>query len=456
MGAFRRSTTRLAGVLISALLAGCAITDPSTTPSPAHPPTATATSPTEAPKPTPTEAPKPTPTETPEPPEPTVTAIVGDLTDARIGVYGVRTKATFAVKAVGRKLTYVWQQRSEKSGKWKAIKGAKSAKYTARARDWGNGTQFRVIVTGKQGRVTSKVATLTVVKPTNTPAKDAERAFGLSGLRQGLDLSAYQYAPDNRVRLSAVKAWTGKDGFTILRTGSGDRPINYEYTDVCTGKRGKTKRTPATRDCAYRALARGATKAGLSLGHYWFNGWLASIDTTDGRLFSGDNTPTRSAKLFVSWLKADGNYTRHSTDPLVLDIEQGTTRKLTTDDGTTYRHELRHWTPDEALEFLTAVRQQLTSDGYHANLYVYMSANTTVETDGWYYAWADVARIARLWVASWGTDNGRIPDSEPFVGPWIGRGGWSIWQYTSQARLRGDGVDAVDANIAKADAWTPR
>ena len=448
MGANCRSTSWLAGVLISALVAGCAITDPSAPTSPAQSPIATQTGPAEAPE--------PTPTVTPESPEPTVTTIVGDLTDARIGVYGVRTKVTFVVKAVGRKLTYAWQQRAGKTGKWKAIKGAKSAKYTARARDWRTGTQFRVIVTGTQGRVTSKVATLTVVKPTNTPARDAERAFGLSGLRQGLDLSAYQYTPRGRVRLSAVKAWTGKDGFTILRTGSGDRPINYEYTDVCTGKRGKTKRTPATRDCAYPTLARGATKAGLSLGHYWFNGWLASIDTTPGGLFAGGNTPTRSATLFVSWLKKYGNYTRDSTDPLVLDIEQGTTRRLTTDDGTTYRHELRHWTPDEALEFLTAVRQQLTTDGYHANLYVYMSANTTVETDGWYYAWADVARIARLWVASWGTDNGRIPDSEPRVGPWIGRGGWSIWQYTSQARLPGDGVGAVDANIAKADAWTPR
>ncbi len=85
-----------------------------------------------------------------------------------------------------------------------------------------------------------------------------------------------------------------------------------------------------------------------------------------------------------------------------------------------------------------------------------MSANTTMETDGFYYAWAEVARIARLWVAAWGTDNGRIPDAQPRVGPWIGRGGWSIWQYTSQARVPGDGVGAVDANIAKADAWALR
>ena len=172
MGANCRSTSWLAGVLISALVAGCAITDPSAPTSPAQSPIATQTGPAEAPE--------PTPTATPESPEPTVTTIVGDLTDARIGVYGVRTKVTFVVKAVGRKLTYAWQHRAGKTGKWKAIKGAKSAKYTARARDWRTGTQFRVIVTGTQGRVTSKVATLTVVKPTNTPARDAERAFPTS------------------------------------------------------------------------------------------------------------------------------------------------------------------------------------------------------------------------------------------------------------------------------------
>ena len=135
MGAHRRSASRLAGVLATVLLAGCAAADPSATPSSVQP-TVTAASPA------------PTPAETAKP---TVTAIVRDLTDAKVGIYGTRTKATFAVKAVGRKLTYVWQHRSGKSGKWKVIKGAKSAMYTARARDWRNGTQFRVIVTGKQG-----------------------------------------------------------------------------------------------------------------------------------------------------------------------------------------------------------------------------------------------------------------------------------------------------------------
>ena len=72
------------------------------------------------------------------------------------------------------------------------------------------------------------------------------------------------------------------------------------------------------------------------------------------------------------------------------------------------------------------------------------------------YLWSDVAGIARLWVASWGDNNGRVPSSLPRVGPWSSHGGWSIWQYTSNLRIAGDGVDALDGDIATADAWTPR
>ena len=401
---------------------------------------------------------EPTPTPTPQP-DPSITAIITDLADATIGVYGVRTKVTFAVDAVGLKLAYQWQQRPAKTKKWKTIAGAKSAKYTAKASAWASGTQFRVIVTGTNGKVTSAVATLTVVKPTNTPAKDAEKAFGLTGLRQGVDLSAYQYPAQaaRRVNLKAVRTWTGKNGFALLRTGSGDRPIDYDYTDVCTGKRGNTKERPATQDCAYRILASGAASNRLSLGHYWFNGWISSIDTSEDQLFAGGHTPTDSARLFVAWLKRDGRYSKSSTDPLVLDVEDGNTRTKKTSDGTSQQLELRHWTPDEATEFLTAVREQLVKDGYKANLYVYLNAKTVAELDefGTGYAWAPVAEIARLWVASWGTDNGRIPDEQPLVGPWEEHGGWSIWQYTSQARIAGARVTAVDADVAKADAWTP-
>jgi hypothetical protein len=80
-----------------------------------------------------------------------------------------------------------------------------------------------------------------------------------------------------------------------------------------------------------------------------------------------------------------------------------------------------------------------------------------VDPDTGSFVWTPVAGIARLWVASWGTNNGRIPQSLPKVGPWEGYDGWSIWQYTSNARIAGDGLPGgLDADIATADAWTPR
>ena len=106
--------------------------------------------------------------------------------------------------------------------------------------------------------------------------------------------------------------------------------------------------------------------------------------------------------------------------------------------------------------FLNEVKSLLGAEGYQANLYVYMSANAAAKQVAGAYVWADVAPLARLWVASWGTDNGRIPTSQPKVGPWADQGGWSLWQYTSNARISGDGVGALDGDIATADAWTPK
>ncbi len=379
--------------------------------------------------------------------------ITSDLADAAIGRFGTRTSKTFVVVVDGSKLRYLWQHRSA-SGSWKTISGARSARYTARASKWANGTRFRVIVTGEGGKVVSATAKLTVLSPTRTPARDAEAAFALAGLSQGVDLSAYQHTPSQKVRLKAIAAWAGGDGFALLRNGSGARPIKQLYTSACTNRSGKTGGEPVTMDCAYRGFADAAQGAGLSLGHYWFNGWVTSIDTTPKNLFSGDYTPADSARQFVKWLKRYGNYTRASTDPLVLDIEAGHAWTKTYK-GKTYKRTLRAWNPTEATEFLTTVKDLLTSDGYQPNLYVYMSANAAARESAGRFVWTDVAGIARLWVASWGTNNGRIPDSLPKVGPWVDHGGWSIWQYTSNAGIPGDGVGALDADIAKADAWTP-
>ncbi len=383
------------------------------------------------------------------------TTILVDPADASVGWYGVRTKTRFTVVAQGSNLRYKWQRQAASGGSWKAVKGATSSHYTARARSWASGTRFRVVVKGADRTVTSSAAKLTVLFPTRKPAADAEKAFGLAGLTQGVDISAYQHAPGELVKLSAVASWARVGGFAMLRNGSGARPIKQTYTSACTGKTHKTAGVPVVEDCAYARFADGAKGKGLRLGHYWFNGWISSIDTTPKKLFSGDHTPEDSARQFVRWLLKDGNYTRASTDPLVLDIEAGHAWTKTSK-GKKYTRKLRAWNPAEATAWLTTVRDLLTVSGYNANLYVYMSANAADRQVLGVYKWAEVAPIARLWVASWGTDNGRIPESLPKVGPWAGFGGWSIWQYTSNAHIRGDGVSAIDGDIAMADAWTPR
>lgn len=383
------------------------------------------------------------------------TVITRDIADATIGRYGTRTRKTFVVAAEGLKLRYAWQHQAPSGGAWKTIKGKKTPKYRALASAWATGTSFRAIVSGAKGKAYSSAARLTVLFPTRTPAADAQTAFGLSGLSQGVDISAYQHTPKAKVSLKAVAAWAGPNGFTMLRNGSGARPIKQTYTSACTNKTGKTGKKPAVEDCAYRGFADLAQASGLRLGHYWFNGWITSIDTTKRNLFSGDYTPESSARQFVKWLTTDGNYTRASADPLVLDIEAGHAWTKTYK-GKKYTRTLRAWNPAEATAFLSTVRQLLTSNGYQANLYVYMSANASARQSGGLYVWAPVAPLARLWVAGWGTNNGRIPDALPKVGPWIDYGGWSIWQYTSNANIPRDGVGAIDGDIAVQDAWTPR
>jgi hypothetical protein len=151
-----------------------------------------------------------------------------------------------------------------------------------------------------------------VLFPTRTPASDAEKAYGFTGLTQGVNLSGYQHTPAAKVKLPAIASWVGQGGFSLLRNGSGARPVKQKYTSACTGKSHKTGSKPVVEDCAYAGLADAAQARGLKLGHYWFNGWISTIDTTPKKLFSGDYTPEASAQQFVDWLIKDGNYNRRA------------------------------------------------------------------------------------------------------------------------------------------------
>ncbi|MEA5117216.1 MAG: GH25 family lysozyme [Propionicimonas sp.] len=376
------------------------------------------------------------------------TTITADLpASITISRYGTRTKAKLKVTATGKKLRYTWQVSKPGSRHWKKLKKGTSATLTVTTK-WRAGTKFRVVVTGTKGKAVSRTTTLKVLQPSLTPAADAQAKFGLTGLRQGVDLSAYQAGAS----IPTIAAWAGNGGVMLLRTASGARPVRTDYVSLCTGAKGNTGRVPVVEDCAYRGFAKAARAKRLRIGHYWFNGWIDSTDPTANQVFANGYTVVDSARDFVAWLIADGGYTKTSTDPLVLDIENG--RAWTSKSGgKKYTASLRAWNPQEATAFLQTVRQLLTGQGYQANLYVYMSANAASRraADG-SYVWAPLAGSVRLWVASWGTDNGRVPDKLPATGPWQT---WSIWQYSSNLRIPGSRAGALDADLVRPHAWTP-
>ena len=73
------------------------------------------------------------------------------------------SSATFAISAAGDNLTYQWQQSTNKGSSWTNINGANSSNYTTGTTTMDmSGYQYRCIVTGAGGSVTSNTATLTV------------------------------------------------------------------------------------------------------------------------------------------------------------------------------------------------------------------------------------------------------------------------------------------------------
>ena len=75
--------------------------------------------------------------------------------------------ATFKITATGDELTYQWEQSTDNGSTWMDISGATTDTYTTAATTAEmNGYQYRCVVTGKDGEVTSDAATLTVTAPT--------------------------------------------------------------------------------------------------------------------------------------------------------------------------------------------------------------------------------------------------------------------------------------------------
>lgn len=152
-------------------------------------------------------------------------------------------------------------------------------------------------------------------------------------------------------------------------------------------------------DSQYKTNAARIRAAGLTLGHYWFN---------------GPGNPTQDADFFVANLTAyDAN------DLLAADVES---------EGS-----MPHWGPGQTLEF---ARRVLARTGKH--IHIYMSASVT-RSGGWE---ALAAEGYPLWVASYGSNNGK-QGNLPTIGGWSD---WDGWQYTSLfPGLR------IDASVFKHD-----
>ena len=160
-------------------------------------------------------------------------------------------------------------------------------------------------------------------------------------------------------------------------------------------------------DRAYASNAKAARAAKKHVGHYWFN---------------GEGDPVSDADFFSGNLIAfqDG-------DLCVLDIEG--------ENGVAGTP----WDPQKALAFLREVKRKRPT----ARLFVYMSSSVTNE-----FNWTDVAKLADLWVANYGPNNGSMSGSAPSVGYWKSP---TIWQYTSMGRIAGVSgnvdLDTADSSL---------
>ncbi len=85
------------------------------------------------------------------------------------------TSATFSVVATGDGLAFQWQRSTDNATTWADIQGATAATYVVAVVDASmNGYEFRAIVSGTSGAVTSSAATLTVTPSLAAPAITAQ------------------------------------------------------------------------------------------------------------------------------------------------------------------------------------------------------------------------------------------------------------------------------------------
>ncbi|MFG3702853.1 glycoside hydrolase family 25 protein, partial [Micromonospora sp. NPDC047620] len=158
----------------------------------------------------------------------------------------------------------------------------------------------------------------------------------------------------------------------------------------------------------YAIQVGGARAAGLRVGHYWLAGDFQA--------------PVQAADYF-----ADHLHDYRPGDVIALDNE-------VLDDST------RLWNDTEVAAFFQRMRDRI---GNHVP-WLYMGA-ADLRSGTWPRT---IAAGVKLWVASWGANNGSYP-GEPNLGGAYPT--WSAHQYSSSGST--GGIASVDLNVAKPNAF---
>jgi len=208
------------------------------------------------------------------------------------------------------------------------------------------------------------------------------------GVVSGVDVATWQAGID----FTRVRA--DGHGFAIVKAG-GSQLDEGPYTST-----------------HYRTQIAGARAAGLRVGHYWLAGDFS--------------TPVHAADYFADHLH---DYRRG--DVLALDNE-------VLDDST------RLWNDTDVAAFFTRVHDRV---GDHVP-WLYMGA-ADLRSGTWPRT---IATGTKLWVASWGANDGFYP-GEPNLGGAYPT--WSAHQYTSNGSVGGMRVDLNVARPGAFDVVTP-
>ncbi|MBB4905850.1 GH25 family lysozyme [Actinophytocola algeriensis] len=203
------------------------------------------------------------------------------------------------------------------------------------------------------------------------------------GMVTGVDVATWQAGID------FTQARADGHGFAIVKAG-GSQLTEGPYTSP-----------------HYATQVAGARAAGLRVGHYWVTGDFS--------------TPVRAADFFADHLH---DYRRG--DVLALDNE-------VLDDST------RLWNDSEVAAFFTRVHDRV---GDHVP-WLYMGA-ADLRSGSWPRT---IATGTKLWVASWGANDGSYPGDPDLGGAYPS---WSAHQYTSNGVVGGM---RVDLNVARQDAF---